>query len=70
MKQARKPIKSIEFNLRPRGAMSWVIEHIRPSIHILPPKDDKIDEGVHSISDAWEFVHDRMEFRIGVGFKF
>lgn len=71
MNEVRKPIKTKTLNLRPRGVMSWVIEHVRPSISILPPKDGKEDDfSIHSWDDALDFVKNRVEFKIGLTFKF
>lgn len=56
--------------MKPRGFMSWVIEHVRPSVSILPSKDGNDDINIGNISEAWEFVKDRVEFKIGLSFKF
>lgn len=71
MNEERKPIMIKTVKLKPRGVMSWVVEHVRPSLSILPPKDGKEDDfSIHNFEDAWDFVKNRVEFKIGLTFKF
>lgn len=70
MPKARNPVRTIEVKMKPRGFMSWAIEHVRPSVSILPSLDGNDDVHIGNISEAWEFVKDRVEFKIGLTFKF
>lgn len=72
-KEICKPIKLINFKIKPKGFLSWGIEHINPSISILPNSLESIDETSMNFLDydkIFDLVKNRIEFKIGLAFKF
>jgi hypothetical protein len=71
MKEVCKPINTKDIISRPKGFMSWVIDHVRPSVSVLPPHEGMEDDiSGHGLEGAWNAIKDRIQIAIRLTFKF